>query len=79
MKVSYWAPAPYQDSGELSVRLSIAFLPRDPEEESVYPLAPMAGWSRVCPRAETLGLFQACVYAWEAKQASCRLAETGSL
>lgn len=34
MKVSYWAHAPHQDSGELSVPLSIAFLPRDPEEES---------------------------------------------
>ena len=43
-KVSYWGSAPHQDSGKLSVPLSTA---PGPGKESVYPLAPVAGRSRV--------------------------------
>lgn len=67
-KVSYWVSAPHQDSGKLSVLLSIAFPPRDlTRKKRVFIHWLLWPVGQGCPRAETLGLFQASVCAWEAK------------
>ena len=67
-KVSYWGSAPHQDSGKLSVLLSIAFPPRDlTRKKRVFIHWLLWPVGQGCPRAETLGLFQASVCAWEAK------------